>query len=246
MTARLAQIRRYPIKGIGTEPLDTVTLAPEAPMPHDRAWALRHMGAADVAGWQARGNFLVVANGPKPAQIRARTDDAGRIALSHPDTGALMIDPRTDGPALIDWVRPLWPATSPAPRDLVPAPRQGMGDNGRAELSILNLASLAALSAAVGQALEIDRFRGNLVLDGLAPWEEFGWIGKRLTIGPVRVEITARIERCRATEASPLTGERDAQPVRALHTTFGHRDFGVYAKVVEGRTLCIGNEVFIP
>ena len=101
MTARLAQIRRYPIKGIGTEPLDTVTLAPEAPMPHDRAWALRHMGAADVAGWQARGNFLVVANGPKPAQIRARTDDAGRIALSHPDTGALMIDGKMEDDASV-------------------------------------------------------------------------------------------------------------------------------------------------
>lgn len=246
MTARLAQIQRYPIKGIGTEPLDTVVLEPEAPMPQDRAWALRHIGAPDIPGWQSRGNFLVVATGPKLAQVRSRTEADGRIALSHPDLPDMRIDPRSDGAGLIDWVRPLWPDTSPAPRDLVAAPAQGMADNGRAEISVLNLASLSALADSLGQPLEIDRFRGNLILDGLAPWEEFNWLGQRLTIGPVEIEITDRIERCRATEASPLTGRRDAQPVRALHTTFGHRDFGVYARIVTGGRISIGNEVLTP
>ncbi|KAB2540879.1 molybdenum cofactor biosysynthesis protein [Salipiger aestuarii] len=246
MTARLAQIQRYPIKGIGTEPLRSVTLECAAPMPQDRAWALRHTGAPDTPGWQPRNNFLVVANGPKLAQVRARTEADGRIALSHPQLPDVRIRPPADSRALINWIRPIWPDTSPAPRDLVAAPAQGMADNGRAEVSILSLASLDALADSLGQTLEIDRFRGNLILERLPPWAEFGWIGKRLKIGPVDIEITARIERCRATEANPVSGLRDAQPVRALHTAFGHRDFGVYGRVVTGGFISIGNEVQLP
>ncbi|APX23243.1 MAG: molybdenum cofactor biosysynthesis protein [Rhodobacteraceae bacterium] len=246
MTVRLAQIRRHPIKGIGSEPLDEVILDQDAPMPGDRAWALQHENAEAAPTWQSRGNFLVVANGPKLAPVRATTGRDGRITLTHPERADLVISPGTDGPALIDWVKPLWPETSPAPRALVPAPPQGMADNGRAELSILNLASLRALSEAIGKPLEIERFRGNLILDGLEPWQEFDWIGQTLQIGRTTLEVTQRIQRCRATEANPDTGERDANVLRALHTGFGHRDFGVYAKVTHGGLVATGYEVTTP
>ena len=55
--------------------------------------------------------------------------------------------------------------------------------------------------------------------------------------------MTERITRCRATEASPETGQRDAEPVRALHGGWGHRDFGVYARVTKGGMIATGNEV---
>ena len=180
---------------------------------------------------------------PRLAQVRAITEPDGRLTLSHPDRPTLSLAPAKDGPALIAWVRPLWPDTAPAPRTLVAAPPQGMGDNGRAELAILNLASLRALSDVIGQPLEIERFRGNLILDGLAPWEEFDWIGKSLCIGAVTLDVTARIERCRATEANPKTGLRDVQPVRALHTRWRHRDFGVYARVETGGMVARDNKV---
>ncbi|MBU2961857.1 MOSC domain-containing protein [Citreicella sp. C3M06] len=241
MTSRLAQIWRYPIKGVGREPLETVTLKANAPMPGDRAWALRHDAAPRGTGWQPRRDFLVVANGPKLAQVTARTEADGSILLHHPERPPLCAAPETDPDALLDWVRPLWPGN--APDQVVRSPAQGMGDNGKAELSLLSLASLKELSGALGQDIEIERFRGNLVLDGAAPWEEFNWIGKTLRIGAATLQITARIERCRATEASPRTGTRDAEPVRALHTVFGHRDFGVYARVISAGKIEIGNEV---
>ena len=147
MTARLAQIWRHPVKGIGREPLDAVTLNADAPMPGDRAWAFQHEGAPDEPGWQPRRNFLVVANGPKLAQVTAKTEETGSIALSHPDRPAFSFAPETEGAALAEWVRPLWPETAPAPRALVKAPPQGMGDNGAAEVSILSLASLRDLSS---------------------------------------------------------------------------------------------------
>lgn len=246
MTVRLAQIWRYPIKGIGHEPLETATLTANAPMPNDRAWALRHEGAPKRSGWQPRRDFLVVANAPKLAQVSARTRSDGSIALTHPDRPTQRFALPGDAARLIDWVRPLWPDGAPAPADLVAAPARGMGDNGAAEVSILNLASLRALSGILGKTLEIERFRGNLVLDGLGPWDEFGLVGTSLRIGDVQLTVTARIERCRATEASPASGTRDTQPLRALHTEYGHRDFGVYARVTTGGTIEIGNEVQTP
>ena len=214
MTARLAGLVRHPIKGLGREPLPQADLTAGAPMPGDRAWALLHAGAAeDGAAWQPRRNFVVVASGPRLAQVTARTD-GDRIALSHPDCPDLTLNPATDGAALIEWVTPLWPAERPAPRRLVRAPPQGMADNAAAQVSVINLASLRALSQRLGQTLEVARFRGNLILDGLAPWEEFDWIGRTIEIGAVTLDVTDRIARCRATEASPRTGRRDVSHAR--------------------------------
>ena len=52
--------------------------------------------------------------------------------------------------------------------------------------------------------------------------------------------IAGRLRSEAATEASPETGQRDAEPVRALHGGWGHRDFGVYARVTKGGMIATG------
>ncbi|MGB3555621.1 MAG: MOSC domain-containing protein [Jannaschia sp.] len=238
----LAAIWRHPVKGIGREALQSAELSASAPLPGDRAWALLHGEAEDTDAWQPRRNFLVTASGPRLAQVEAVTE-GGRITLTHPQEGTLTIDPGRDGARLIDWVRPLWPEDRPVPMRLAKAPPEGMADNGQAQVAILNRASLRALSERVGQKLEETRFRGNLVLDGLPPWGEFDWIGTMIRIGPVTLRVTDRIGRCRATEASPVTGRRDADTLAALRDGWGHRDFGVYATVLGGGKVTVGDAV---
>ena len=247
MTARLVHIWRHPIKGIGCEALTSADLTAEAPLPKDRAWALLHEGAAeDTEAWQPRRNFMVVANGPRLAQIAAEFLTDTHLRLSHPDHPTLEFEPDTESDRLVDWVRPLWPEQHSAPRRLVRAPEKSMADNGMAQLSVLNLSSLRALSQKVGQPLDPRRFRGNLWLDGLAPWEEFDLIDKTIKIGDVTLRITDRIERCRATEANPETGRRDVDPPKALRQGWGHKDFGVYATVVTGGTIAVNDPVSLP
>ena len=246
MTPTLTHILRHPIKGIGSEYLEKIALTPNRPMPEDRAWAFLHEGAEDTDAWQARRNFLVVASGPKLASVTAETGEDGTIVLSHPTQGKIEIDPHVDGPKLLDWVALLWPEDRPKPRRLVRAPEQGMADNGLAQVSLMNHASLRAFSQKAGVALDPRRFRGNLWLDGLAPWEEFDWIGRRVSIGPVTLDVTERIERCRATEANPETGLRDVNTLSVLTTGWGHRDFGVYATIVEGGEIAQGDPVIVP
>ncbi|MGR3342290.1 MAG: MOSC domain-containing protein, partial [Paracoccaceae bacterium] len=80
-------------------------------------------------------------------------------------------------------------------------------------------------------------------IDGLAPWQEFEWIGKRLRIGSVVLMVRERIVRCLATAANPDTGYRDADTLGALKHGWGHTDFGVYAEVLSSGEVAIGDSI---
>ncbi|AHM03986.1 MOSC domain protein [Roseibacterium elongatum DSM 19469] len=240
MQARLAHIWRHPIKGIGAEPLERVGLTPGRPLPLDRAWAVLEDGGEAGPGWRSCRNFLRGAKGPSLMAVTARV--AGdTIHLSHPDRPDLSVTPPEGATALFDWLRPIYPADRRPPAALVQSPPEGMSDAPFASVSVLNLSSLRALSQKVGQPLDPRRFRGNLWLDGLAPWEEFDLIGKTLAIGHARMEIVEAIGRCRATEANPDTGRRDAPTLQALEEGWGHTEFGVYATVQTGGEIALGD-----
>lgn len=237
MTAVLSQIWRHPIKGIGAEALEQVTLSAERPLPLDRAWAVLEDGGEEADGWRSCRNFLRGAKGPSLMAITARV--AGDVLhLSHPERPDLEIplDP-TSGAELFEWLHPIYPSDRPEPKKLVKAPDEGMADAPFASVAILNLASLAALSQKAGLKMDVRRFRGNLWLDGLAPWEEFDLVGKTMQIGDARLEIVEPIWRCRATEANPDNGRRDTQTLSLLNEMIGDTTFGVYAKVASGGTV---------
>jgi uncharacterized protein YcbX len=109
-------------------------------------------------------------------------------------------------------------------------------------VSLINLASVRALEAAMGSPVDPLRFRGNLQVDGLEPWAEFDLIGRTIaTPAGVRLRVTKRIERCAATNVDPATGLRDLEIPKALMRTYGHFDCGVYAEVVAGGVIAEGD-----
>lgn len=244
MTWSLAQIWRHPIKGVGAERLDHVGLHIDRPLPMDRAWAVLEEGGEAADGWRSCRNFLRGAKGPSLMAVTARVADEV-IHLSHPDLPDLAITPGSQeaSRALCAWVKPIYPADRRGPAALVKAPEEGMSDAPFASVSVLNLASLRALSQKLGHDLDPRRFRGNLWLDGLAPWEEFDLVGKRLKVGAAELEVIEPIGRCRATEANPDTGRRDAGTLAALQDGWGHTRFGVYAMVRRAGRVAVGDEV---
>ncbi len=242
MTGRVTDIRRHPIKGIGSEVLERSALDPVAAMPGDRAWAIMWGDTEDTGEWQARRNFAQCASAPELMAITAKTDGT-EITLNHPKAGSVRFDPTTEGDRLVAWLAPLIPAERGAATRLIRAPGHGMTDVPDPWISIQNLSSIAALSDKVGLALDIRRFRGNIILDGLGPWEEFEWVGKRFTLGTATLEGVEPIERCRATEANPETGQRDANTLRALEDGWGHRNMGLYARVIEAGEVSLGDTV---
>jgi len=246
MTATLAQIWRHPIKGIGFEAMGAATLSVGHPVPGDRGWAMLREGETATGDWQKCSSFLRGANGPALMAVGATLTADGRIDLRHPARPPLTIDPARDGAILAGWLGDLWPEGMPRPAGLVQAPPEGMSDVNYPSVSVLSLASLKALAEALGQTtLDTRRFRGNLWLDGLAPWEEFDWIGRRLAVGGAILEIVERNTRCLATHANPETGVRDLEVLHALKDGWGHRDFGVYARVVRGGEISTGDPVAV-
>ena len=239
MSATLAAILRHPIKAHGREEVASATLAAGACLPWDRAWAVAHEGSKfDPAApaWTPCGQFQRAARTQALQAITATWDEGvGRMTLTHPDLGPVTFDPEAEGDTFIDWVRPISPAEGPfRPRALVRAPDRGMTDSPFPSISILSLASNAALSAHMGLDLSIHRWRGNLWLDGLEPWEEETWVGRTLRVGDALIEVRERIGRCKATEADPATGLPLGETRAALRALRGSEQFGLYGVVVEG------------
>lgn len=249
MTARLAHIRRHPIKSVGGEGLDQVDLTAARRLPGDREWAVlteageRKVGQPDGQPdhWLPKACFV---RGMSSAQVQAVSGgwQDGRLVLSHPAHPGLTLDPESEGPQLVDWLRPLWPADAPQPTRLV----RGAGiwtDQKWPWISILSLASLADLEERAGQSFGIHRWRGNLWVDGWQPWAERDLIGRIIHIGGVELRVTEHVGRCQATSANTETGQRDTDMVALLNRLYGHTDFGVFAEVVSGGSIAVGDEV---
>jgi uncharacterized protein YcbX len=247
VTARLAHIVRHPLKAIGREELDAVTLAPGSWLPFDRLWAVAHENAQLDGGWGRKANFLRGVTEPALMAVTARLDEAEeRLTLDHPEAGRIAIRPDDPGETaiLLDWLARLWPADLPAPTGIYRAAGAHLTDVPDPWVSINNHATLRAVGQRAGQELSMHRWRGNLWIEGLAPWEEFDLVGQTLRIGDATLEVRERITRCKATMANPETGQRDVDTLAALRT-WDHQDFGVYAAVTGGGTIRAGDAVEI-
>jgi uncharacterized protein YcbX len=245
---RVAHLVRHPVKSAGYERVTAAALVPGAAFPFDRVWAVAHAAArlTDPPGWAEKLQFLRGWGSADLMAIRCTSaPEADEITLSHPrrPTATFRPDDPADALRLIDWLRPLWPANRPEPARVIRVPGQAMTDQDQPLISINSLTSLADLSARMGQDLSIHRFRGNIWVEGLAPWAELALIGRDITIGDATLRVEEPIGRCRATGANPETGVQDADTMGALEAGYGHTDFGIFARVIRGGTVRTGDEV---
>lgn len=237
MTGTLAQIWRHPVKSHGRERIDEARLEAGRALPWDRVWAVAHERSCfdpERPSWNPPGDFSRCASVPRLQQIEVQTDPAYRtLTFFHPDRVPLTIkaDDHGDGCEFIQWVMPISLPTRLLPARLVRAPDEAMTDTGYQSISLINLASHRAVEGQLGFEISPLRWRGNFLIEGLEPWQEMDWIGKTLRIGDAEFEVVEPIGRCRATEANPETGKRDAETLRALDEGFGHQYCGIYLKV---------------
>lgn len=246
--ARVAQLVRHPIKSAGYEPIAEATLTEGAAFPFDRVWAVAHAAArlSEPPTWAPKLQFL---RGWGSADLMAiecqSAPERDEVTLSHPrrPTETFCPDVPTDAARLIDWLRPLWPETRPEPARIIRVPGQALTDQDQPLISINSVSSLADLGDRMGQELSPHRFRGNIWVEGWAPWAELELIGREITVGTARLRVEEPIGRCRATGANPVTGQLDVDTMSALEGHYGHTDFGVFARVIAGGTVAFGDEV---
>jgi hypothetical protein len=249
MTAAITQIHRHPLKGLNAEPLARATLTPGEGLPHDRRFALAHGSTAfdtQAPEWRPKTNFLMLMRDEKLAQLRiAFNEETGELAIHR--AGKQVVRAKATEPlgrTLIEqfFAGFLGAAVRGTPK-LLEAPGHMFTDTPEKCLSLISLASITDLERVMRADVDPLRFRANIYFEGAPAWAEFDWIGKEIEIGPARLRVTARIDRCAATSVNPVTAARDMNVVKALQRGFGHIDMGVYAEVIGGGEIATGDRV---
>ena len=248
----IATIRRYPVKGLSAEELPAVDLTAGQTLPFDRAYALLHGPAAEVEheGWRPKSEFFTLVRNEKLAALETEFDEATRT-LTIRRNGRQVARGRLDQPMGRMLIEQFFAAYMAGAAPGVPKIAEGQGfaytDTEAPLVSLLNLASVHDIERVAKEPVDPGRFRANLWLDGLPPWAEREWVGKTLTIGGATLEVVKAIGRCAAIDVAPSGshegGSRELNLLQALRRGFGHTQCGVYARVITGGRVAIGDAV---
>ena len=249
MTGTLTGIYRYPVKGLSAQPLKSVALAAGETLPFDRAWAIEN-GPSRFDPENPRHlpkvAFLMLMRDERLASLDAHFEEETRRLVLHRGgrqvAGGDLTTP-SGRQVLEQFVAAfMGPSLRGAPR-IVSAPGHSFTDTAGKWVHVVNLSSVRELERLTGRSINPLRFRPNLIVDGLEPWAEFGWVGHEIAIGPARLVVTARTGRCAATNVDPETGVRDMDIPATLQRAWRHMDFGVYAEVQAGGEIALGDRV---
>jgi uncharacterized protein len=248
----LASLYRYPVKGLTPEPLERTTLVAGETLPCDRAWAIEN-GPGRFDPTQPRHlpkiNFLMLMRDERLATLRSSFEEATETLTILRDGKHVARGNLTTplGRRLIEqFIAAYMKAELRGPPKIVHAEGHSFSDVAAKCVHIVNLASVRELGRTLGRPVDPLRFRANLYLGGLAPWAEFGWIDREIGLGNSTLGVFARTTRCEATNVDPVRGVRDMALPAHLQRTWGHADFGIYAKVISSGEVAVGSPVKLP
>ena len=235
--ARVAALFRYPVKGFTPEACKSLTVLPEGRIAGDRVLGIRfaNSGVADNA-WSKKHEFVALVNTPGLARLYLRFNHrARRLRISL--EGAVLVDAALDekgrrqiAAAVENYVLDL--DENPLSRHPERLPLRVVGDgvtpryqdNEAGQITVHGRASIAAVAAAAGDPnLSERRFRSNIAVEGMEPWEEQSWVGRKVRIGRVKFDVVRPKVRCLAVNANPETGERDSPILATLLSAFAQQ-----------------------
>jgi uncharacterized protein len=244
---RVERISRFPVKGLSPEQLDEVALALGQGLPHDRRFAFAQgdspFDEADPT-WLPKRNFACLMANARVARVQAAYDPNANTlhlrAAGHAALRADLADPAQRAAAAA-WMTAFMGEEARGAMRLAEVPGHAFTDIPDKAVSIIGLASVAALSEQAGLMLDPLRFRANILFSGAPPFAELDWVGREMSLGKARLRVFKRTQRCAATEVNPATAERDATPPKTLLKHHGHADMGIYATVLEAGRVAVGD-----
>ena len=223
---RVVSLHRYPVKSLLGEPLTTLDVD-ERGVVGDRVWSVRTASGKFGSGKSTTRFEAVIGL----LQVRATTHDSG-VMITFPDDGSHPIDDPATARLLSDRLNQ--PLTFGREADV------SHYDDG--PVSLVGLASVRALSEARGVPVDPARFRANIRLDTERPFIEDEWIGHRVAIGTVVLEVMLPSPRC--VMINMASADLPEQPGNLAALGRLHDQcLGVIARVVTPGQIATGDEL---
>jgi uncharacterized protein len=251
LPAEITGLYRYPVKGLTPEALQTVALRPGQTLPADRRYAIENGPSGfDPAApaWLPKTVFLMLMRDEWLAALQTHFDDATDV-LTIRENGALAVEGDLETPegraAIERFFAERHADRIKGPPKVLVSPGHSFSDVAKKVVSIINLGSLAAIEQMVGAPVHPLRFRGNLLVKGWPAWHEASLLGETIAIGGVRLKVVKRITRCAAVNVDPELAARDMEIPNTLMRRFGHNECGIYAEVIDGGEIAVGDQIAV-
>ena len=110
-------------------------------------------------------------------------------------------------------------------------------------VSLINLSSLRDFEAKSGLKIDHERFRANIVIDGLPAMKELELAKKKIKVGSVIFDVFCNTPRCRATNFPYRSKVLDINLPQRLNQIYGHIDFGIYLKPITTGQIFLNDRV---
>ena len=247
--AKIASIYRYPVKGLSPEQLSNVKLTPGQTLPSDRRYAIENGPSKfdpENPKYLPKAYFLMLMRNERLASLQTHFDDATNIFIIRHNSREVArgnLETAKGRADIEDYFEREFAGDLKGAPKILTTLGHSFSDVSAKVVSIINLASVAAIENAVSQPVHPLRFRGNLYVDGWSGWHEFSLLGSTLAIGNVRLKVVKNITRCAAINVDPVTAERDLNLPKTMIQHFGHDECGVYAEVIAGGTIATGDKI---
>ena len=247
--AQIASLYRYPVKGLSPEPLPSVALSAGQTLPADRRYAIENGPSGfdpTAPEWMSKSYFLMLMRNERLAGLQTHFEDHSHLLTIREDGKvAVRADLETaEGRAAIEaFFAANFADELKGPPKVLSGGGHSFSDVAKKIVSIINLGSIAAIENLVGQPVHPLRFRANLYVRGWPAWHEFELLGRTLAVGDARLKVVKRIVRCAAVNVDPESAVRDLEIPATLMRRVGHADCGIYAEVIAGGTVGVGDAI---
>jgi len=112
-------------------------------------------------------------------------------------------------------------------------------------VSLLNIQSINDFQKKIDKKIEAPRFRGNICVDGMEPWQEREWIGKIININNISFKVEKNIPRCVAINLKPTTDDNSLNLLQSLKKTYDHFEMGIYLTPLDDGEINSGDKIEI-
>ena len=231
------ELARYPVKSMGGVATDSAFLGWHG-LQGDRRFAFRRLEDKSGFPWLSASRlpelllyqpFGLDENAEEPTPTHVRTPEGVELAIGSAELQTSVAEKFGSAVELMKL-------------------KHGIFDD--ASVSVINLATIAAIGREAEQDLDTRRFRANIVIatESTEPFLEDGWIGGRLVFGdhetgPI-VNLTVRDPRCVMINFDPDTAQPDPRIMKAA-VRLNDNNAGAYGNVARTGQLSVGQPVHL-